>query len=158
MYNVCVCMPCVMYVLLQESFWSLYSLKVYQDITSKVNEMLLIFVLLLLKRTNNIWMATWDFENIYVSFCDLQWVLVSQMCPILCDPVIYSPPRSTFHGIFQARILELGSQSLLQGIFQTQGSNPDPLHYRQILYQLNHQGSPSVSYLPGEIRSCEVCA
>ena len=53
-----------MYVLLQESFWGLYSLKVYQDITSKVNEMLLIFVLLLLKRTKNIWTATWDFENI----------------------------------------------------------------------------------------------
>ena len=31
--------------------------------------------------------------------------------------------------------------SLLQGIFLTQGSNPDLLHCRQILYCLSHQGS-----------------
>ena len=31
--------------------------------------------------------------------------------------------------------------SLLQGIFPTQGSNPGPPHYRQILYQPSHQGS-----------------
>ena len=32
-----------------------------------------------------------------------------------------------------------GSCSLFQGIFLTQGSNPSLLHYRQILYCLNHQ-------------------
>ena len=31
---------------------------------------------------------------------------------------------------------------LLQGIFQTQGSNPGLLHCRQMLYHLSHQGSP----------------
>ena len=36
----------------------------------------------------------------------------------------------------------VGSCSLLQGIFPTQGLNPDLLHHRQILYQLSHQGSP----------------
>ena len=35
----------------------------------------------------------------------------------------------------------LGSLSLLQGIFSTQKSNPDLLHFRQILYQLSHKGS-----------------
>ena len=35
----------------------------------------------------------------------------------------------------------VGSISLLQGIFQTQGSNPGLLHCRWILYQLNHKGS-----------------
>ena len=34
----------------------------------------------------------------------------------------------------------LGSCSLFQGIFPTQGSNPDLLHCRWILYQLNYQG------------------
>ena len=29
-----------------------------------------------------------------------------------------------------------------QGIFPTQGSNPGPLHCRQILYHLSYQGSP----------------
>ena len=52
---------------------------------------------------------------------------------------------------FQARLLcpwnssvkntEMGSHSLLQGIFPTQGSNPDLPHCRRILYCLNHQGS-----------------
>ena len=36
----------------------------------------------------------------------------------------------------------VGSLSLLQGIFPTQGSNPGLLHCRQILYQLSHEGSP----------------
>ena len=35
----------------------------------------------------------------------------------------------------------LGSLSLLQGIFPTQGSNPGLLHCRQILYSLSCQGS-----------------
>ena len=35
----------------------------------------------------------------------------------------------------------VGSLSLLQGIFPTQGSNPDLLHCRQILYQLSYKGS-----------------
>ena len=36
----------------------------------------------------------------------------------------------------------MSCHSLLQGIFPTQGSNPRLLHCRQILYRLNHQGSP----------------
>ena len=36
----------------------------------------------------------------------------------------------------------VGSLSLLQRIFPTQESNWGLLHYRQILYQLNYQGSP----------------
>ena len=36
----------------------------------------------------------------------------------------------------------VGSLSLLQGIFPTQGSNPCLLHCRRILYQLSHKGSP----------------
>ena len=36
----------------------------------------------------------------------------------------------------------VGSHSLLQGIFSTQGSNPGLLHCRQILYHLSHQGTP----------------
>ena len=36
----------------------------------------------------------------------------------------------------------VGSLSLLQGIFPSQGSNPGLLHCGWILYQLSHQGSP----------------
>ena len=33
---------------------------------------------------------------------------VTQSCPTLCDPIDGSPPDSTIHGIFQARVLEWG--------------------------------------------------
>ena len=38
----------------------------------------------------------------------------------------------------------VSSCSLLQGIFQTQGSNSSLLHCGRILYQLSHQGSPRI--------------
>ena len=38
----------------------------------------------------------------------------------------------------------VGSLSLLQGIFPTQGLNPGLPHYRLILYQLSHKGSPRI--------------
>ena len=38
----------------------------------------------------------------------------------------------------------VGSLSLLQGIFPTQGLNWGLLHCRQILYQLSHKGSPRI--------------
>ena len=37
----------------------------------------------------------------------------------------------------------VGSLSLLQGIFPTQGSNPGLQQCRRILYQLSHKGSPT---------------
>ena len=38
----------------------------------------------------------------------------------------------------------VGSLSLLQGIFPTQGSNPGLPHCRWIPYQLSHKGSPRI--------------
>ena len=38
----------------------------------------------------------------------------------------------------------VGSLSLLQGIFLTQGSNPGLPHHRRILSQLSHKGSPRI--------------
>ena len=32
-----------------------------------------------------------------------------QLCSILCDPIDGSPPGSSTHGIFQARVLEWGA-------------------------------------------------
>ena len=39
----------------------------------------------------------------------------------------------------------VGSLSLLQGIFPTQGLNPGLPHCRQVLYQLSHRGSPRIT-------------
>ena len=137
----------------------------------------------------------------------------AQLCLTLCNPMDFSPPSSSVHGVFQAAILELvaisfsrrsyqtrdrtcvscidtqilytsttweayfqyemneshsvvpkslqghrlyspwnspgqktavGSHSLLQQIFPTQGLNPGLPHWKQILYQLSHQGSPRI--------------
>ena len=34
---------------------------------------------------------------------------VAQLCPTLLDPMDCSPPGSSVHGIFQARVLEWGA-------------------------------------------------
>ena len=41
----------------------------------------------------------------------------------------------------------MGSLSLLQAIFPTQGSNSGLPHFRQIPYQLSHKGSPTTGSL-----------
>ena len=67
----------------------------------------------------------------------LQRVVWSEMlCPTLCDPMDWSLGQYT----------GMGSLSILQGIFQTQESNPGLLQCRWILYQLSHKGSPRVGY------------
>ena len=45
---------------------------------------------------------------------------------------------------FSSQNTWVGSLSLLQGIFPTQGLNPSLPHCRQILYQLSYQGSPRI--------------
>ena len=69
-------------------------------------------------------------------------VLLAQSCQTLCNPKDCSPPGSSFHGILQTRILEQVALLSFRGIFPTQGSNPDFLHCRRILYHLSYQGSP----------------
>ena len=59
-----------------------------------------------------------------------------------CDPMDCSPPDSSVHGIYQARILEWVALSFSREIFPTQGSNPGLLYCRWILNQLNHRSFP----------------
>ena len=66
-------------------------------------------------------------------------VKVAQSCPTLCDPMDY-----TADGILQAGITGVGSHSLLQGIFPTQGLYSCLPHCRWILYQLSQKGSPRI--------------
>ena len=63
-----------------------------------------------------------------------------------CPHGRYSPQDSPGQNI------GVGSLSLLQGIFPTQGSNPGLQHCRRILYQLSHKGSPNFEMLP---RKCK---
>ena len=64
---------------------------------------------------------------------------VAQSCPTLCDPMDCSPPGSSIHGIFQARVLEWGAIS-----FYRESSQPrDRTLVSRITgrYHLSHQGS-----------------
>ena len=64
-----------------------------------------------------------------------KWKLLSCVW-LFVTPWIYSPWNSA------GQNTGVGSLSLLQGIFPTQGSNPGLLQCRRILYSLSHQGSP----------------
>ena len=70
----------------------------------------------------------------YILVC----VLVTQLCPVLCNRMDCSPPGSPVHGILQARILEWVAFP-----FSSRSSQPKN-QTRWILYQLSYQGSPEI--------------
>ena len=70
--------------------------------------------------------------------------LVAHSCPTLCNSMDCSLPGSSVHGDSPGKNAGVGCHALLQGIFPTQGSNPDLPHCRWILYHLSHQRSPQV--------------
>ena len=72
--------------------------------------------------------------------------LVAQLCPTLWDPIDCSLPGCSVHGDSPGKNTGVGSLSLLQEIFPTQGWNPRLLHCRQILYRLSHLGSLPTSW------------
>ena len=49
------------------------------------------------------------------------YVLVSQLCPTLCDPMNCSPPGSSVHGILLARILKWVAIPFSRGSSQPRG-------------------------------------
>ena len=75
----------------------------------------------------------------YIVLC-----LVAQSCPVVCDPVDCNPPGFSVHMDSLGKNTRVGCHALLQGIFPTQRSNPGLLHWRWIIYQLKHQGSPRI--------------
>ena len=66
----------------------------------------------------------------------------------LCYSMVCSPPVHPWNS--PGKNTGVGSHSLPQGIFLTQGSNLGLWHYRQILYHLSHQGSPSIRVFSNE--------
>ena len=67
---------------------------------------------------------------------------MSESCSVVSNSLrphgLYSPWNSP------GQNTGIGSLSLLQRIFPTQGLNPSLLHCRQILYQLSHKGTPII--------------
>ena len=66
--------------------------------------------------------------------------LVAEWCLTLCNPMDYSLPASSVHGILQARILAWVAIAFSRRL------NLSLLYCRQILYHLSHQGSPKMLY------------
>ena len=56
------------------------------------------------------------------AFCTFS-LSVAQSCPALCDPMDYSPPGSSVHGISRARILEWVAISLSRGSSRPRDQN-----------------------------------
>ena len=64
-------------------------------------------------------------------------VLVAQLCLTHHDPMEPTGLLCPWNSLGEST--GVGSNSVLQGIFPPQGSNPGLLHCRQILYHLSHQ-------------------
>ena len=77
----------------------------------------------------------------YIHSCRSEWkvkVLVTQSCLTLCESMDLACQWN-----FPGKSSEVGIHFLLQGIFLTQGSNPQLLHLlhcKEILYNVSHQG------------------
>ena len=95
-------------------------------------------------------------ERIHLTDHECRYVAYAVLCALLGRSVMSNSVWP--HGLQPARLLcprgvpgkstGEGSHSLIQGIFQTQGSNSGLLHCRQILYCLSPQGSPVVAKSP----------
>ena len=84
------------------------------------------------------WFSAIMFSNIFVLLLlSPVKVKVAQSCPTFGDPMDY-----TVHGVLQAKILEWVAFPFSRESSQPRDRTQVLLHYRQILYQLNHKGSP----------------
>ena len=61
-----------------------------------------------------------------------------QLCLTLCDPMDYSPPGSSVHGILQARRLEWGAISFSRG-----SSQPREMQMGSLLFLFAKSGNPT---------------
>ena len=73
---------------------------------------------------------------------------VAQSRLILCDPMDYSPPHSSVHGVFQSRILEWDAISSSRGSFQFRNQIKSMCSVSPALpadsLLLSHRGSPYI--------------
>ena len=58
--------------------------------------------------TNNRWIFSLSVRE--------ELLLLSHLCPTLCNPMDCSPPGSSVHGIFQARVLEWGAIAFSENV------------------------------------------
>ena len=81
------------------------------------------------------------FVKLGLSYGCSEYVLCLVAQPCLFVTTWTGSPGSSVHGNSPGRNTGVGCHALLRGIFSTQWSNPDLLHYKQIHYHLSHRGS-----------------
>ena len=68
--------------------------------------------------------------------------LVSKLCPTLCDPMDYSPPGSSVHGISQARINWSGLPFPSPGDLPNPGTKPVSPALASVFFTAEPPGKP----------------
>ena len=81
-------------------------------------------------------------------YCTARWTsyaycLVTQSCLTLCDPMVYSPPGSSVHGILQERVLEWVAMPSSRGS-SLPGIEPRSPNLQAIFCLPSHQRSPRI--------------
>ena len=87
-----------------------------------------------------VWLSPFPCEGSFqlLSIQIFSWVLSLSSPSVLCMfSCPCNPPGTSAHGDSPGKNTAVGSHSLLQGIFPTQGSNPDLLHCRRTVYRLS---------------------
>ena len=92
----------------------------------------IIFIAVMFYKISNCTLYMWEIYSI-LSIIFQSESEIPQSCPTLSDPMDCSPPDSSIHGIFQARVLEWVAIAFSRGIFPTQGSNLGLPRCRQTL-------------------------
>ena len=98
------------------------------------------FIFLFLRKNLIIWLkqdSKWSF------FCKVSHhQSESESCSVVSNPLRPHRLYRSWNSLGQNT--GVGSLSLLQGIFPTQGSNPGLPHCRWILYQMSYKGNPRI--------------
>ena len=89
--------------------------------------------------------------------CACVCVLVAQACPTLWDPMGYSLPGSSVHGILQARILKWVAITTFRRSSWPRDWTQVSCIRRQILYRFSHQGSPQSESVSCSFMSSSLC-
>ena len=79
---------------------------------------------LLLKGLNTVFIVS-------CTFSIFEYLVLSQSCPTVCNPMDCSLPGSSVHGDSPGKNTGMGCHAAIQGIFPTQGSNPGLPHCRR---------------------------
>ena len=78
---------------------------------------------------------------------------VAESCPTLSDPVDYSLPGSSIHGIFQARVLEWGAIA-----FSNTHTTINKIVNKNLLYSTGNSIQYSVmAYMGNESKRVDIC-